>query len=112
MTTTETVVAIDDIVLLPFEDWATTTSEQKEKNSARKKPEGHDETWDDCIVCGRPIKPTAKSFWVHWSLSGSLYPVDISDEIAEQHPEGDQGWFAVGSNCATKIPAAYKSKGE
>jgi len=103
-----TAEATSDIILLPHTVWDLVPYEQKEINRGRKSSKSHD--WNECICCGRALNPSAKLFWVHWSFSGNLYPVNISDEVAYAHPEGDQGWFPVGADCAKKIPAEYKSK--
>ena len=103
--TTETTA---DINLLANDVWDTVPYEQKEANRSRRNEKNA--SYDECICCGRALNPSAKLFWVHWSFSGNLYPVNISDEAANEHPEGDQGWFPVGADCAKKIPAEYKSK--
>lgn len=83
--------------------------ERVEKNRLIR-PKGWTASWDECHVCGRPLNPERISFLVHMSTGNTLYPKSITDAEAEAYPEGDQGWFPVGPECAKKIPAAYKAK--
>jgi hypothetical protein len=99
----------ENIVLIQFEDWCNVDEDRKDRNR-RVRPAGWNSSWDECIRCGRAMNPEKPIYMVHWSEAGNLYPVAVSDEFAAEHDEGDQGWFAIGNECAKHVTAAYKSK--
>jgi hypothetical protein len=57
-----------------------------------------------CLLCGKATN--GRRWWVHLHTSGSLIPAD-----ADVDPASDQGWFPVGTECARKVPRAYRSEG-
>lgn len=56
---------------------------------------------ETCLICDRRIKQAA--CFAHLLTSGEL--ADHDEIIADGE---DQGFFAVGSECARKLPAAFR----
>lgn len=58
-----------------------------------------------CIVClkGMTGVSAERGWWVHMTTSLMLAPADA--DVANS-----QGWFPVGSECAKKVPAPYRSR--
>lgn len=60
-----------------------------------------------CFVCNKGMTDAVldNGWWVHVSGGASLVPIGSDvDEVA------DMGYFPVGSECAKKIPAEYRTK--
>ena len=103
--------------LLDFERFdlssARVSDDQWEKNGRMVPKKGS--TQDQrCLVCNRPVadydfegttKQTQVS--VHMSTAGNLLPADL--DLYETWES--QGAFTVGSECAKKIPATFRSMG-
>lgn len=86
------------------------TWERREKNS-QMRPKGWESRWWECLVCGRPTRfDQPGNISVHMSGDGTLFPTATTHEEAEASPAGDMGCFPVGSSCARKIPAAYRTR--
>jgi hypothetical protein len=63
----------------------------------------YDDCDEECLFCGRPLK-SAAARWVHLvGLGAELLRVDVKVWPAEE----DQGWFAVGSRCAKRVPRSF-----
>lgn len=60
----------------------------------------HDEP---CIVCGRPIDTRRPYTVAQFLNSGHFYPVALKHEDS-------QGWHAIGSECAKRLPKGYTKK--
>jgi hypothetical protein len=61
---------------------------------------------NNCFICNRPLDDR-KGSWVHLSTDGGLFAIA---EYAANTDATSQGWFPVGSACASKLPAAYVTK--
>lgn len=85
--------------------------ESRERNEAKPSAGKHDER---CPLCSSPIKDTEAATtgaWVHMSTDWFLLPADLTEaEVALVEASGhSQGSFIVGSGCARRVPAAYKT---
>ena len=79
--------------------------ETRDLNEARFSSERH---YDVCFTCGRGLteKAVTKGWMVHLATDGTLWASSVED-----CPEDlDQGWFPVGSECAKRIPLAYRQR--
>lgn len=78
--------------------------EQREANSRISRRDAHRNP--ECHLCGRKMskKASENATHVHMTIGAELVPVaaELGDE--------SQGFFAVGSECAKKVPAAFKTK--
>jgi len=63
---------------------------------------------DTCRLCGRPIR-SARSYTVREVSGGGWLALWADGGKWDDHP-GDLGCWLVGSGCAQKIPAAYKTR--
>ena len=61
----------------------------------------------ECKMCGRKMsdKAAAKATLIHMTVDLDLVP--MSANVGSN----SQGFFAVGSECAKQLPAAFKRKG-
>ena len=67
---------------------------------------------NECLLCRRPLadKAVATGWYVHLIHGGDhLAPKDWEPTTHEDHA-GDVGWHPVGSECAKKVPLAYRMK--
>ena len=92
---------IQFLPLVPLQaDYETQRSNERRFNS--------DKHVDNCFLCARPLTEKARDngWMVHLHVQLGLIPngADIDDM------SGSQGCFPVGSECAKKIPAAYRFK--
>lgn len=63
-----------------------------------------------CTACGRKVNQATCS-WVHATNYGHLF--DVSTEAlrdAADHDADSQGCWAIGSECAKRVPAEYRMK--
>ena len=80
-----------------------TVSEQARERNERRDPENTDR----CVVCGLPTDGTRL---IHTILGSDVIPADTPDE---QIPAGeDSGWYAIGPECAKRLPAQYVRRGQ
>jgi hypothetical protein len=90
---------------IPQTEWDTYSEEQKEINATRHNKATHGDHF--CRLCNRTIsdKVLDKSWYVHMTVDCEL--VAVGTEVDEWT---SQGWFPVGSDCAKKIPANFRTK--
>lgn len=75
---------------------------RKAQTASRDEVEARTEARNPCFRCGREVSDEPGG-WVHLSTDFTL--------VAKgEETESSQGWFPVGSTCATKIPSAYVSQ--
>ena len=75
-----------------------TVSEQARERNLRRDPENPAR----CAVCGLPTDGTRL---IHTILGSDVIAADTPDE---QIPAGeDSGWFAIGPECAKRLPATH-----
>ncbi len=62
--------------------------------------EGNIEIYGDhsntCFLCGKRIKDTSKTKWVHYTTKGTI--ISTNEDV-----EDSQGFFPVGNDCAKKL---------
>lgn len=58
---------------------------------------------DECIICG---KYTNHEYFIQLSINGYWLPADC-DEPTEDEGGESQGWFAIGSGCASAFPKGF-----
>lgn len=89
---------------IPQAEWDTYSEEQKEVNATRHNRATHGDM--ACRLCNRTIsdKVLNTSWHVHMTVDGDLVAVGV--EVGDD----SQGWFPVGSDCAKKIPANFRTK--
>ncbi len=61
---------------------------------------------DECIICG---KYTSFGNNIHLSTNGYFLPADCAEPEEYEGGEG-QGWFAIGSDCASKFPKGFRGE--
>jgi hypothetical protein len=58
---------------------------------------------EECVVCGKLTEP---KLFIHLSTNGYYLPADCDEPEEYEGGEG-QGWFAIGSGCASKFPKEF-----
>lgn len=61
---------------------------------------------DECIICG---KYTSFGTNIHLSTNGYFLPADCAEPEEYEGGEG-QGWFSIGTDCASKFPKGFTKK--
>jgi hypothetical protein len=66
---------------------------------------------EPCFLCGRPLTPTATAngWWIHLTTGGYLTS-DFGDTQDFGTYGDSQGCFPVGSECAKRIPVAFRQR--
>lgn len=65
---------------------------------------------DQCYLCGRGLteKALAGSWWLHLVDGGTA--VAAADDRSHDGAGSDLGWFALGSECAKRVPISHRSR--
>lgn len=61
---------------------------------------------EECIICG---KYTEQDLYIQMSINGYWLPADCN-EAAEGEGGESQGWFVIGSGCASAFPNGFVKK--
>lgn len=83
--------------------WGSDSEQRREEYDRRSNIQGND---NPCVFCGRKVNPT-RGFSVHM-VHGGQYALHRDDETAYVSDGGDMGWWAIGSECAKRVPAEYR----
>lgn len=87
-------------------EWDVLSDEEKDINAKRHNRATHG--IESCHLCNRTISDKAleKCWFVHMSVGLRL----IANGVTDLGSDSSQGYFPVGSDCAKKVPANFKSK--
>jgi len=55
-----------------------------------------------CLLCGRPVKLTSQTAWVHQHNGGAS--IVTEEEAAELDPRAEMGWWPIGPDCLKSHP--------
>lgn len=75
---------------------------ERQRNEERyRNPHGY----EPCFICGRPVNP--RTGWqVHLRNDGTLFPT--RNDLGHWQRPDSQGAFPLGSECAKRVPLAYR----